>query len=284
MQGGKLQEGLQKAGMGPDGAEQLSKLFKSNALGSLVAVADLAWAYEDFTGHTLFNNKTTGQGDTTAGLLTSGLVAGDVAEIAASAWRARAATLAATEGATLAGAGWAPVVGWVAAGVQAAFLGARFAYGVTKDKNRFEFADNPDYAAMVKSLGFTEGQARELMNQSGGNTDVKVQDWEWFVPGWNGWQSIHSLFGYGESFFQEGAMGPMHVLNPLFDANDVPQEQRLQYLQSLTPREMKELVAQTHRILDDDMDDDGKIPGTSTEGLESWMREHQLWKAAYLGA
>jgi hypothetical protein len=207
-----------------------------------------------------------------------------VLEIGAAGWRARAATLAATEGATLAGAGWAPIVGWVAAGVQAAFLGARFAYGVTKDKNKFEFGDNPDYAAMVKSLGFTEGQARELMNQSGGNTDVKVQDWEWLVPGWNSLQSVHSLFGYGESFFQEGAMGPMHVLNPLFDANEVPQEQRLQYLQSLSPGEMKELVTQTHHILDDDMDDEGKIPGTSVEGLETWMRDKGLWKAAYLGA
>ncbi|MGM9487390.1 hypothetical protein [Ideonella sp. YS5] len=284
MQGGKLQEGLQKAGMGPNGAEQLSKVFKSNALGSLVGLADLAWAVEDFTGYTVLRNKTTGEGDMTAGLLTSGVVAGDLVEIAAAGWRARATTMLAAEGATLAGAGWAPIVGWVAAGVQAVFLGARFAYGVTKDKNKFEFADNPDYAAMVKSLGFTGDQARELMNQSGGNTDVKVQDWEWLVPGWNSWQSLHALFGLGESFFQEGAMGPMHVLNPLFDANDVPQEQRLQYLQSLSPGEMKELVAQTHKILDDDMDDDGKIPGASTEGLESWMREHQLWKAAYLGA
>jgi hypothetical protein len=172
----------------------------------------------------------------------------------------------------------------VAAGVQAVFLGARFAYGVTKDKNKFEFADNPDYARMVKSLGFTGDQARELMNQSGGNTDVKVKDWEWFIPGWNSWQSVHSLFGLGESFFQEGAMGPMHVLNPLFDANDVPQEQRLQYLQSLTPAEMKELVAQTHQILDDDMDDEGRISSATTEGLERWMRDNDLWKAAYGGA
>jgi hypothetical protein len=156
MQGGKLQEGLQKVGWGPNGAEQLSKFFKSNALGSLVAVADLAWAYEDFTGYTLAGNKTTGEGDKWAGALTTGLVAADLLEIGAAGWRARLATMAAAEGATIAGAGWAPVVGWVAAGLQAVFLGARFAYGVTKDKNKFEFDDNPAYADMVKSLGFTE--------------------------------------------------------------------------------------------------------------------------------
>jgi hypothetical protein len=192
--------------------------------------------------------------------------------------------LAATQGGAIAGSSAAPVIGWVAAGLQAAFLAARFAYGVTKDKNQFEFEDNKDYADMVKSLGFTEDQARELMNQSGGNTDVKVNDWEWFIPGWNSYQSFHSMFGSAESFFQEGGMGPMHALNPLFDANNVPQEQRLQYLQSLSPDEMKKLIGQTHKVLDDEMKDDGEITGESTAGLESWMRDNNLWKSEYLGA
>ncbi|HEX5682924.1 MAG TPA: hypothetical protein VFY73_02715, partial [Ideonella sp.] len=284
MEGGKLQQAFEKMHMGPDGAEQLSKVLKSNALGSAIAFADFAWAYEDFTGETLWGNKVgNGQGDSTAGLLTSGVVLADLVEIGAAGWRARLATMAATQGGAIAGSSAAPVIGWVAAGLQAAFLAARFAYGVTKDKNQFEFEDNKDYADMVKSLGFTEDQARELMNQSGGNTDVKVDDWEWFVPGWNSYQSLHSMFGSAESFFQEGGMGPMHALNPLFDANNVPQEQRLQYLQSLSPDEMKKLIGQTHKVLDDEMKDDGEITKESTAGLESWMRDNKLWKSEYLG-
>jgi hypothetical protein len=284
MQGGKLQKALESSlHMGPDGAEQLSKILKSNALGSAIAFADFAWAYEDFTGETLWGNKV-GQGDATAGLLTSGVVIADLVEIGAAGWRARLATMAAAQGGAIAGSSAAPVVGWVAAGLQAAFLAARFAYGVTKDKNQFEFEDNPDYADMVKSLGFTDDQARELMNQSGGNTDVKVNDWEWFIPGWNSVQSFRSIFGSAESFFQEGGMGPMHALNPLFDANGVPQEQRLQYLQSLSSDEIKKLIGQTHKILDDEMKDDGEITKESTAGLETWMRANDLWKSEYLGS
>ena len=208
----------------------------------------------------------------------------DFLELGAAGWRARLGTMAVAEGATIAGSSAAPVVGWVAAGLQAAFLGARFAYGVTKEKNKFEFEDNPDYADMVKSLGFSEHQARELMNQSGGNSDVKVNDWEWYIPGWNSYQSLHTIFGEGESFFQEGGMGPMHVLDPLFDANEVPPQQRLQYLQSLSPDEMKKLIGQTHKILDDEMDDEGKISDESLAGLKKSMNDSQLWKSEFLGA
>jgi len=278
MEGGRLEQALKSSPLdawltrkSPTGAEDMAKFIKSNSVGSLIALADMAWAYEDFTGETVFGNKT-GDPDALAGWLTTGVVVGDVVEVGAAFLATRFATAA------------LPVVGWVAAGVQAVFLGARFAYGVTRDKNKFEFDDNPDYADMVKSLGFTDEQARELMNENGGASDVKVDDWEWLVPGWNAWQGIHGSYGAAESFFIEGGMSPMHVLTPLFDANEVPPQQRLQYLQSLTPDEIKQLVGQTHKVLDDEMKDDGTITGDSTEGLEQWMKDHQLWKNEYLGA
>lgn len=292
-QGGGLTDALNKAfgpqlaKIGPGAADDLAKFIKGGSVGSLLTLADMEWAYEDFTGHTLTGN-TTGSPDATAGLLTTGIVAGDLLDMGAVALRTQVGgallRLALSEGAALAVEGSIPVIGWIGAGVTAVFLGARFAYGVSKAKNEFEYDDNHDYADMVKSLGFSDDQARELMNENGGASDVKVDDWEWFVPGWNVWQSAHSTYGAAESFFTEGGMSPMHVLNPLFDANGVPQQQRLQYLQSLTPDEIKKLVGQTHKILDDEMKDDGTITDDSTAGLEHWMRDNQLWKNEYLGA
>jgi hypothetical protein len=248
----------------------------------------MEWAYEDFHGHTPTGNKTDAPPDMLAFTLTSGVVAGDVIDLGATALRTQVGgallRMALSEGAALAVEGSLPVVGWIGAGITAAFLGARFAYGVNRAKNEFEYDDNPDYADMVKSLGFSDDQARELMNENGGASDVKVKDWEWFIPGWNGWQAIHSTYGAAESFFTEGGMSPMHVLNPLFDANGVPQQQRMQYLQSLTPDEIQKLVGQTHKILDDEMKDDGTVTSASTQGLEDWMRGEKLWKSEYLGA
>jgi hypothetical protein len=48
--------------------------------------------------------------------------------------------------------------------------------------------------------------------------------------------------------------------------------------------EMKSLIGQTHMILDDEMTDEGVITSDSTNGLEQWMKDHQLWKNEYLGA
>lgn len=292
LQGGALTDALNKAfgpqlaKVGPGAADDLAKFIKNGSVGSLLTLADMEWAYEDFTGHTLTGNPT-GSPDATAGLLTSGIVVGDVLDMGAMALRTQVGgallRLAIGEGAALAVEGSIPVIGWIGAGVTAVFLGARFAYGVTKSKNEFEYDDNHDYADMVKSLGFSDEQARELMNQNGGASDIKVHDWEYLIPGWNVVQSARSGYGAAESFFTEGGMSPMHVLNPLFDANGVPQEQRLQYLQSLTPDEIKKLVGQTHKILDDEMKDDGTITGSSTDGLEHWMRDNKLWKNEYLG-
>jgi len=277
MQGGKLQELLDNGKRTPEKADELAKFLKSNAVGGLVALADVAWAFEDFSGYSVGGHKN-GEGDPIAGWLTTGVVAGDFLELGAASWRARLAATAMVEGAAAAGSTAAPLVGWVAAGIQAVFIGARFAYGVTKAKNEFEFEDNHDYADMVKSLGFTDDQARELMNQSGGNSDAKF-DWKSFGD------STPFTLAYGEleSFFQEGGMGPMHVLEPLFDVNQVPQEQRLQYLQSLSSDDIKHLVGQTHRILDDEMDDKGKISDASLKELKGWMGENKLWKPEYLG-
>ena len=292
-QGGAMTDALNKmfgpqlAKVGPGAADDLAKFIKGGSVGSLLTLADMEWAFEDYTGHTLTGNPT-GSPDATAGLLTTGIVAGDILDMGAVALRTQVGgallRLALSEGAALAVEGSIPVLGWIGAGVTAVFLGARFAYGVSKAKNEFEYDDNHDYADMVKSLGFSDEQAKELMNQNGGASDVKVNDWEYLIPGWNVVQGVHAGYGAAESFFTEGGMSPMHVLNPLFDANGVPQEQRLQYLQSLTPDEMKKLVGQTHKVLDDEMKDDGTITNDSTAGLEHWMRDNKLWKNEYLGA
>jgi hypothetical protein len=285
-QGGALTNALDKAfgnqlnKVGPGAADDLAKFIKTGGVGSLLTLADMEWAVEDFTGHTLSGNPT-GAPDWKAGLLTSGIVAGDLLDMGAMALRTQVGgallRLALTEGAALAVEGAIPVIGWIGAGVTAVFLGARFAYGVSKAKNEFEYDDNKDYANMVKSLGFSDEQARELMNQNGGASDIKPDDWQSWIPG-------VSLYGEAESFFTEGGMSPMHVLNPLFDANGVPQQQRMQYLLSLTPDEIKKLVGQTHKVLDDEMKDDGTITGDSTAGLEGWMRDNKLWKNEYLGS
>jgi hypothetical protein len=286
-QGGALTDALNKAfgpqlaKAGPGAADDLAKFIKTGGVGSLLTLADMEWAIEDFTGHTALGGRTDTTADWKAGVLTSGIVAGDMLDMGAMALRTQVGgallRLALSEGAALAVEGSIPVIGWIGAGVTAVFLGARFAYGVSKAKNEFEYDDNHDYADMVKSLGFSDEQAKELMNQNGGASDIKSDDWQSWIPG-------ASLYGAAESFFTEGGMSPMHVLNPLFDANGVPQEQRLQYLQSLTPDEIKKLVGQTHKVLDDEMKDDGTITGDSTAGLESWMRDNKLWKNEYLGA
>jgi hypothetical protein len=164
---------------------------------------------------------------------------------------------------------WVPVVGWVGAIVSAAFSGARLAYGVTDAKNQFEFGDkdNQRNVDMARSLGFTDPQLKELLNNNGGASD----------PGW--WR----FWGHAKSFFKEGGLSPMHVMNALFDHNDVTQQQRLQYMQSLSGEELKSLVHNSHSVLDHDMESDGLIDAADCEKMESWMRANGLWKQPYLG-
>ncbi len=273
--------------------EKMSKFLKDNTLGALITLGDIEWAIEDFKGEPLWQKDSTGEGSMTKGMLTTGIVAGDLIEMGGGALRTQAGRNAARwmalrllgseVGAAAVSEGWAGPVGWIGTGISAAFLTARFAVGVTEDKNKFEYNDNPGYREMVKSLGFTDDQARELMNENGGKSDI--EPWK----GW-GWVPGGVEFGEVKSFFTEGGVGPMHVLNPLFDDNTVPPQQRLQYLQSLTPDEIHKLVKKTHEILDDDMlleDKDGKkagtIPDKSLVDLKQWMKDNGVWKPEYLG-
>lgn len=257
------------AGQGAVG--NLVKTFKDGGVGSLLAVADMMWAHEDFAGEPIWASDRSAKGDWRAGLLTTGVVAGDLIDLGAMALRTQVGRMALTGALSLFGAealavgaqAWIPVVGWVGAGVTAVFLGARFAYGVADAKNQFEYGDqdNQRYVDMARALGFSDPQLKQLLNNNGGDSTWKI-----------------------DSFFTEGGVSPMHVMNALFDHNDVPQQQRLQYLMSLGEHDIEKLVKQTHGILDHDMGDDGKIDAGDCEKMEAWMRDNALWKPAYLGA
>jgi hypothetical protein len=258
-------------------------------------VADVMWMYEDFAGEPIWAADKSNPGDPTAGLLTAGIVAGDALDLAALGLRTQVGRTALTAGLTYLGAEAAavsvqaalPVIGWAAAAVTTAFLVARFAYGVSDAKNKFEFGDDDPagqrYVQMARDLGFTDPQLKALLNNNGGDYKQDVSDWEWFVPGWNVVRSAEATWKAGDSFFTEGGVSPMHVLNAMFDHNQVPQQQRLQYLQSLSDGEISSLVGKTHEILDHDMDDKGQIDAGDCEKIEAWMRENRLWKPTYLG-
>jgi len=283
----------QKAGQGAVG--DLVKMFKDGGLGSLISVADVMWMYEDFAGEPIWASDKSNPGDPTAGLLTAGIVAGDALDLAALGLRTQVGRTALTAGLTYLGAETAavsvqaalPVIGWAAAAVTTAFLVARFAYGVSDAKNKFEFGDDDPagqrYVQMARDLGFTDPQLKALLNNNGGDYEQDVKDWEWFIPGWNTVRAVEGAWKAGDSFFTEGGVSPMHVLNAVFDHNQVPQQQRLQYLQSLSDGEISNLVGKTHEILDHDMGDDGRIDGADCEKIEAWMRENRLWKPTYLG-
>jgi hypothetical protein len=110
-----------------------------------------------------------------------------------------------------------------------------------------------------------------------------VKDWEGFIPGWNVVRGAETAWKAGDSFFTEGGVSPMHLLNAMFDHNQVPQQQRLQYLQCLSDGEISDLVGKTHETLDHGMDDKGRIDAGDCEKIEAWMRENRLWKPTYLG-
>lgn len=281
-----------KAGAGTVG--DFVKAVKDNGIGSLITVADMMWAYEDFAGEPIWASDTSAPGDSRAGWLTTGIVAGDLIEFGAMALRTQAGRVALTGAMTYLGAGsaavtaqaWLPVVGWVGAGVTAAFLAARFAYGVSKTKNAFEYGeqDTQRYVAMARTLGLTDPQLRELLNNNGGGAETEVADWEWFVPLWNTARAAQSTWESGDSFFTEGGVSPMHVLNRVFDEYEVPPAQRLQYLQSLSEADVKTLVAQTHGVLDHEMGGDGSISAEVCADMKSWMQGEGLWKPVYLGS
>jgi hypothetical protein len=278
---------------GPDAVGDFVKTLKDGGVGSLLTVADMMWAYEDFAGEPIWASDKSTPGDSRAGLLTTGVVVGDLIDLGALALRTQAGRAALTGIATYFGAeaaavgaqAWVPVIGWVGAGITAAFLAARFAYGVSKSKNQFEFGEQGSerYVAMARSLGFTDPQLHELLNNNGGGAETDVADWEWFVPGWNSVRAVQSTWESGDAFFTEGGVSPMHVLNRLFDEYEVPQAQRLQYLQSLSEAEVKTLVAQTHDVLDHEMGDDGSISAQVCAELKSGLQGEGLWKPAYLG-
>ncbi len=278
---------------GSEAVGDFVKTVKDGGVGGLLTVADMMWAYEDFAGEPIWASDKSASGDTRAGLLTSGVVLGDVIDLGAMALRTQAGRVALTgaleffgaETAAVSAQAWLPVVGWVGAGLTAGFLAARFAYGVSKAKNAFEYGeqDSKRYVAMVRSLGFTDPQMRQLLNNNGGGSELKVSDWEWFVPVWNGVRAIQSTWKDGKSFFTEGGVSPMHVLNRMFDQYHVPQAQRLQYLQSLSDTDVKKLVAQTHNVLDHQMGGDGSISDDTCANLKTWMSGNGLWKSTYLG-
>lgn len=256
---------------GPGAVGNLVKTFKDGGVGSLLTVADMMWAYEDFAGEPIWASDKSNPGDWRAGALTTGIVAGDLIDLGAMALRTQVGRTALTGALSLLGAdalavgaqAWIPVVGWIGAGVTAVFLGARFAYGVSDAKNKFEYGDSDHqrYVEMVRQLGFSDPQLKQLLNNNGGSSFWKI-----------------------DSFFTEGGVSPMHVLNAMFDHNNVPQQQRLQYLQSLSDGDISKLVKETHSILDNDMGDDGTIDAADCEKIEAWMRDNGLWKTSYLGA
>ena len=272
---------------GPGAVGDLVKTLKDGGVGSLLTVADMMWAYEDYAGEPLWADDKSNPGDWRAGALTTGVVVGDLIDLGAMGLRTQLGRAALTgalgmfgaDAAAVGAQAWIPVVGWIGAGVTAAFLGARFAYGVSDAKNQFEFGDkdNQRYVDMTRSLGFTDPQLKELLNNNGGASDLKADDWKRSIPGVALWED-------GKSFFKEGGVSPMHVMNALFDHNNVPQQQRLQYLQSLSREELKSLVRNSHSVLDHDMGSDGRIDAADCEKMESWMRANGLWKQPYLGA
>ena len=62
----------------------------------------------------------------------------------------------------------------------------------------------------------------------------------------------------------------MHALTPMFDRLDIPPQQRLQYLQSLSSDQMHDLVKETHDILDNDMKKDGTITPETSDPMPAW--------------
>lgn len=222
--------------------------------GTFLSVADTMWMMEDYQS----DHKVNAVGTTI-------LTASDWVDIGA-ALTPLAARTAATAGlmstetaAAVSASGWIPVVGWVASAGIVLGQVTRYATSITYEKNKMEYDDNPRYAKMVKGMGFTEEQAREVMNHSGGP-----------VPQ-----------------FWKGGVSPTVALHRVFDANPggkpVPEQERLRYLQSLSPGQIKKLVEKCHDIEDHHMSESGAIGKDQLADLKSWMKTNDLWKPAYLG-
>jgi hypothetical protein len=236
-------------GVGWDWARQLS----NGGPGMFLSVADAMWMYEDY--------KAEGKDMNRVG--TTMLVTGDVVEIGAGMIpliRRRGETALAGAAletiATRASAGWIPVVGWIGSALVVIGQGVRYATGITYDKNKMEYDDNPRYRKMVLDLtGLTDAQAKEWMNQSGGP-----------VPQ-----------------FWKGGVAPTHLLHAVFDRNKVPEPSRLDYMRSLSPSQIKKLVEKCHDIEDNEMHESGSFDNSDLDDMRDWMEENGYWKRSYLG-
>ncbi len=247
-----LPDGTTKfTGLKWDWARKLSGLGP----GTFLSVADTMWFMEDVEA-----------GNTPNAIGTGVLVASDWVDIGAAltplAMRtaATAGLISAETAAAISSSGWIPVIGWVASAGIVAGQVSRYATSLTQDKNQMEYENNPRYAKMVRHMGFTEQQAKEVTNYSGGP-----------VPQ-----------------FWKGGVNPMVALHAVFDKNpgadkQVPSPERLRYLQSLSPAQIKKLVEKCHELEDNEMSDQGTFKTEHLAGLKAWMKDNDLWKTTYLG-
>lgn len=221
--------------------------------GIFLSVADTMWMIEDY------------QSDKKANAIgTTLLTVSDWVDVAAG-FAPMAIRSAASHGlissATAATAmGWVPIVGWIAAAGIVAGQVTRYATSLTFEKNKMEFDDNPRYAKMVQETTlFTEDQAKEWMNHSGGPNPQ----------------------------FWKGGVSPTHLLHKVFDENPggkkVPVGERLEYMRSLSPSQIKKLVEKCHDIEDNEMTKSGLFRKDDLEDMKEWMKKNDLWKESYLG-
>ena len=237
------------SGLGWDWTRKLA----NGGPGIFLSVADAAWMYEDYKAEGKDLNR----------IGTTLLVAGDVVEIGAGMVPLimrrgeSAAGAAALEAiASRASTPWLYWTGWVGAALVVTGQVVRYATGITYDKNKMEYEDNPRYRKMVLDMtGLTDAQAKEWMNQSGGP-----------VPK-----------------FWKGGVAPTHLLHAVFDRNKVAEPARLDYMRSLSPSQIKKLVEKCHDIEDNEMDESGSFDNSDLDGMRDWMEKNGYWKRSYLG-